>query len=148
VEASPAYLEAARNEARASNLLDRVEFVEGDFVRRASDIDTADIVTLDRVVCCYPDAAALVSLSADRARSLYGLVLPRDGWHVRLALRLNNLRFWLRRSPYRSFGHSNQRIDGLVGERGLHPMSERQTFFWRVVLYGRRLEGATVVTPL
>ena len=67
VDASPAYLEVARQEARQANLSERIEFVVGDFVRRAAEIDTADIVTLDRVVCCYPDAEALVGLSAIRA---------------------------------------------------------------------------------
>jgi phospholipid N-methyltransferase len=137
VEASRAYLDVARQEARRSNVLERMEFVEGDFVRRADTIDVADIVTLDRVVCCYPDAEALVSASIARVRSLYGLVLPRDGWHIRLALRLNNLRFWLRRSPYRSYGHSNIRIDELAGERGFRAIAEWRTWFWRVVLYAQ-----------
>lgn len=137
VEASPAYLEVARQEARRTNLLDRIEFVEGDAVRRSEALDSADVVTLDRVVCCYPNAEALVPLSLDRARLLYGLVLPRDGWLIRLALRLNNLQFLLRRSPYRSFGHSNRRIDELAAERGLRPVADRHTWFWRVVLYGR-----------
>ena len=137
VDGSAAYLEVARNEARASNVLDRVEFVEGDFVRRAPGIDPADVVTLDRVVCCYPDAVSLVSLSADRARRLYGLVLPRNSRLVRLAIWLNNLQFRLRRSPYRAFSHSNELVDSLAGERGLRVIDEAQTFFWRVVLYGR-----------
>jgi magnesium-protoporphyrin O-methyltransferase len=137
VDGSAAYLEVARNELRASNVLERVDIVEGDFVRRASAIDPVDIVTLDRVVCCYPDAESLVSLSADRARSLLGLVLPRNSRLVRFALWANNLRFWLTRSPYRAFGHSNQLIDDLVGDRGLHPIAEHHTLFWRVVLYRR-----------
>jgi SAM-dependent methyltransferase len=141
VEASPAYLEVARNEIRASNALDRVEFVEGDFVRREGEIELSDVVTLDRVVCCYPDAEALISLSADRARSLYGLVLPRESRLVRLALRFVNVGFWIRRSPYRAYGHSNLLIDRLVGARGLHQIEERRTFFWRVVLYGRGIEA-------
>lgn len=143
VDASPAYLDVARNEAGTSNLLDRVEFIEGDFVRRAAGIDPADIVTLDRVVCCYPDAQALVSLSADRARSLYGLVLPRDSRLVRLAIWLGNLRFRLRRSPYRAFSHPNQQVDAIVGKRGLRLIDEQRTFFWRVVLYGRGVDGTT-----
>ena len=137
VDASSAYLEVARNELRASNVLDRVEVIEGDFVRRASSIDPSDVVTLDRVVCCYPDAEALVRLSADRARNLLGLVHPRNTRLVRLALWANNLRFRLTRNPYRAFGHSNELIDRLVGEGGLDPVAERRTFFWRVVLYRR-----------
>ena len=35
-----------------------------------------DILTLDRVICCYPDMQKLVGLSAKRARKLYGLIYP------------------------------------------------------------------------
>ena len=138
VDASPAYLAAARQEANRRNLLDRVEFVEGDFVRHAHRIDAADIVTLDRVVCCYGDAAALVGLSADRARSVYGLVLPRDGWLIRLSIRLVNIGFAIRRKAYRAYAHPNATIDRLVADQGLQPREERSTWFWRVVVYGRR----------
>jgi magnesium-protoporphyrin O-methyltransferase len=144
VDAAPPYLDVARIEIRASNALDRVEFVEGDFVRRAGEIEPSDIVTLDRVICCYPDAEALVSLSADRARSLYGLVLPRDGRLIRLALRLVNLGYWIRRSPYRAYGHSNLLIDRLVGARGFRMIGEQRTLFWRVVLYGRGIDSGAL----
>jgi SAM-dependent methyltransferase len=135
VDASPAYLDVARQEARQANLLARLEFVDGDFVRRAGDIDPADIVTLDRVLCCYPDAAALVGLSATRARRVYGLVLPRDRWLVRAALRLASL--WFRFRGQGLYAHSNATIDALVAATGLQPRSERVTLFWRVVVYDR-----------
>ena len=119
-------------------MLDRIEFVEGDFVRHANRIDAADIVTLDRVVCCYGDAAALVGLSADRARRVYGVVLPRDGRLIRLSIRLINIWSWIRRRAYRAYAHSNAAIDRLVADRGLQPRHERSTWFWRVVVYERR----------
>lgn len=137
VDASPAYLQVARDEARSRNLLDRIDFVDGDFVVHAPGIDPADIVTLHRVVCCYPDANALVGLSAARARRIYGLVLPRDGRFIRLGLRLINLGFRLRRRTFRAYGHSNSLVDGLVAAHGLRPLSERTTWFWRVVVYER-----------
>src|SRR5207249_9139418 len=111
------------------------------FVKRAREIDGADIVTLDRVVCCYPDAAALVGLSAAKASWLYGLVLPTDRWLVRFALRLTNLGYWLRRKAYRTYAHPNARIDELVEAQGLQPHSEARTFFWRVVVYDRAVAG-------
>jgi magnesium-protoporphyrin O-methyltransferase len=147
VEASPAYLEVARQEARRQNLLDRIEFVEGDFVRRADGIDAADIVTLDRVVCCYPDVAALVGSSAARARMAYGLVLPRDGWLNRLGLRLVNLGFRIRGRAYRAYAHPNATIDRLAAANGLRPRSERSTWFWRIVVYDRAGERSTDHEP-
>ena len=141
VEGSPAYIDVARQEARRANLLDRFEFVEGDFVRRAADLDPADIVTLDRVVCCYPDAEGLVGSSAALARRVYGLVLPRDRWFIRLSVRLVNIGFRLRRRGYRAYAHSNRSVDALVAARGLRPRSEASTFFWRIVVYERNAAG-------
>jgi len=142
VEASPDYLEAAHEEAQAAGVLDRIEIVAGDFVRRAGDIDAADIVTLDRVVCCYPDADELVSTSAAHAKKLYGLVLPRERWYVRWASKLDNIRWWLKRSAYRAYHHSNTRIDDQLAASGLVLRSEAFTRFWRVVLYARDEPGA------
>lgn len=137
VDASPPALRAARDEARRRDSLDRLEFVDGDFVTGADPLGPADVVTLDRVICCYPDVDALVRLSARRARSLYGLVLPRDRWFLRFGTRLLNAWFRLRGFGYRSFAHPNARVDALVAEAGLQPRREAQTLVWRVVLYER-----------
>lgn len=137
VEASTAYLDVAREQAEEAGLGDRIEIVSGDFVRQAHDIKAADIVTLDRVVCCYPDADTLVKASAAKATKLYGLVLPRNRWYVRLAARLDNVGWWLKRSAYRAQNHANSRIDELAMAQGLRLRSEEFTRFWRVVLYAR-----------
>lgn len=137
VEVSPAFLQAARQEARERNTLDRIEFAQGDFVRLAPDIDAADIVTLDRVLCCYPDADALVRLSAAKARHLYALAFPRDRWYVRLGLRIENILHRLRGRTFRVYVHSHARVEALIVEAGLRPAGETHTSAWRVVLYER-----------
>jgi magnesium-protoporphyrin O-methyltransferase len=137
VEASPPALRVARDEASRRGSFDRIGFVDGDFVANAASIDRADVVTLDRVICCYPDVDALVRLSADRARSLYGLVLPRDRWFLRFGSRLLNAWYRLRGFGYRSFAHPNARVDALAAEAGLQPRREQNTFVWRVVVYER-----------
>lgn len=143
-DASPAYLAVARDEARERNLVGRIEILEGDFVRRSAGIEAADIVTLDRVVCCYHDMRSLVAASASRARRLYGLVLPRDRWLVRVGLWFEALYFGLRRSPYRPYAHRNRLVDECVAEQGLQPIAETGTFIWRVVVYERVAEGPAV----
>ena len=137
VDAPGPAVEMARREARRRGTLDRLEFVDGDFVSRASDVDVADIVTLDRVICCYPDVESLVRLSATRARSLYGLVLPRDRRLLRWALPLLNAWFRIRGFRYRTFLHANAKVDALVAAAGLRQVRESRTFMWRVVLYER-----------
>ena len=76
VDGSPAYVTVAREEATQQGLVEKVSYVVGDFVARAPTIAPADLVVLDRVVCCYPDMDALVRQSVARARLRYGLVYP------------------------------------------------------------------------
>jgi magnesium-protoporphyrin O-methyltransferase len=142
VDGSAAYLEVARDEARRADLLDRVDIVEGDFVHRAGEVADADIVTLDRVICCYPDADALVTGSAARARRLYGLVLPRDRWVTRAVLRLVNAWYRLRGRAYRAYAHPNAKIDELASAAGLRLQAETGTFVWRVAVYERVAQPA------
>lgn len=137
VDASPAYLAVARQLAREKHGLDRIDLVEGDFVRLAPEIDSADIVTLDRVVCCYPDFNGLVGRAGERTRTALGLVLPRDRWLIRVGLRIQNLWFRARGRSYRTYAHPNRRVDERAAATGLRPKVEAGTFFWRVVVYDR-----------
>jgi SAM-dependent methyltransferase len=137
VDASRAYLAVARQEARVAGMVDRMDFVEGDFVREAPAIDRADLVTLDRVVCCYPDMEQLIALSTERATVAYGLVLPRERLGTRWAMNLMNLWHRLRGRTYRFYVHPNARVDAIAAAAGLHPRTERLTWIWRVVVYDR-----------
>lgn len=137
VDASQAYLHAAREEAERRGLVERVHFQHGNFVDLAPQIPPFDIVTLDRVVCCYPDMEHLVDLSAARAAKLYGLVYPRDTWLAKFGVWVMNLFFRLRRKPFRTFVHSSQAVDAIVRSHGLRQRFAGGTLVWQVVIYGR-----------
>jgi SAM-dependent methyltransferase len=137
VDASPPSLDAARDEAGRRGHLDRLDIIEGDFVAKAHGIEGADVVTLDRVICCYPDMVSLVRLSAAKARRLYAIVLPRDRWMFRVLVRVENAWRRLRGVRYRAFAHPNDQVDAVVREAGLRPRGEDRTFLWRVVVYER-----------
>ena len=137
VEASTAYLSAAKDEIQRRELADRVSFYFGNFVDLAEDIAPADIVTLDRVICCYPDMEQLVGLSARQARKLYGLVYPRDGWWMRFGIALENLFYRLRRNPYRAYIHPTKAVESVLGSHGFKHRSYRQTLAWQVAVYTR-----------
>ena len=70
VDASDPYLAVAESEARDRGFGDRTSYRHGDFVDLADEIEPADVVTLDRVICCYPDVRSLVSSSARHAMRL------------------------------------------------------------------------------
>ncbi|MFQ5937342.1 MAG: class I SAM-dependent methyltransferase [Acidiferrobacterales bacterium] len=137
VEASPAYLEAAKKEIKQQGHASRAKFFLGDFVELAPDIPPADIVTLDRVVCCYEDFQQLVRLSSARTNRFYGLVYPRNGWWVALVIWLENFYHWLTRSPFRAFSHPTEAVEAVVLNSGLRQLFYYKTFVWQVVLYSR-----------
>jgi SAM-dependent methyltransferase len=137
VDASSAYLAAARAEAQRGGYLDRVTYHRGNFVDLASEIEPADIVTLDRVICCYSDMEDLVGKSAARAGKLYGLVYPRDTWWIRIGLAVGNFFFKLRRSAYRGFIHPTREVEAILHSSGLRRRFYRRTLLWQVVVYGR-----------
>lgn len=137
VDASMAYLSAAKEEAQRRGLADRVSYRHGDFIDMAEEIAPADIVTLDRVICCYNDMEKLVNLSAERAGKLYGLVYPRDTWWVKVMLTIENFFYWLRRSSYRAFVHSTRSVEDLLGRNGLKRSVYHLTLVWQVVVYSR-----------
>jgi hypothetical protein len=94
-------------------------------------------VTLDRVICCYGDMKSLVAASAGKARSLYGIVVPRDRWWVRAGEQLGNLMRRLRGDPFRSFVHPVVAIDAAGRGQGLVPVSSACTFVWQILVYAR-----------
>jgi hypothetical protein len=137
VEASTAYLEAAQREARDQGLHDRIQFHHGDFVELAGSVPSADIVTLDRSLCCYPDMPALVGLSADRAKQLYGLVYPRDTWWMTFGMGVVNFLERLRRIPFRVFVHPTQAVENILNSHGLRRRFYRTSGVWQVVVFAR-----------
>jgi hypothetical protein len=137
VEASSAYLSVARAEAQRRGYSEQVSYYQGNFVDLAEEVAPADIVTLDRVICCYPDMQKLVGLSSARARKLYGLVYPRDIWWIKIGLAVGNFFFKLRRSAYRGFVHPTRMVEAVIGNHGLERRFYRQTLFWQIAIYSR-----------
>ena len=137
VDVSSDYLNAAQREAARRGHADHVHFVHGDFVELAPTLPSADVVTLDRVICCYPDMEQLVSLAAEKARHVLGAVYPRDVWWVRLGVALTNGLTQLRRCSFRVFVHEPANIELTLRAHGLERASVRRTLVWVIAVYRR-----------
>lgn len=141
VEASAAYSAACRDEAERQGHADRIIHVVGDLVSVADRLEPADIVTLDRSLCCWHDMPSLVGRSAPLARRLYGLVYPRDVWWVRSGWRLfSGARRLARRHPMRVYLHRRQDVEALLAAEGLVPRSYAEVGVWQVATFARAPE--------
>jgi hypothetical protein len=142
VDASDPYLQVAEAEATERGFGDRTAYRHGDFVALAAQVDAADVVTLDRVICCYPDVRSLVGSSARHARRLYALVYPVDRWWTRGAARVMNFFTLLSRSDYRMHVHSERLVDSLIRDAGLLPHYRHAGMVWQTVVYARPAASA------
>lgn len=137
VEASTAYISAAKEEAKSQGHAARMSHYHGNFIDLAANIPSADIVTLDRVICCYHDMHRLVELSVAKTGKLYGLVYPRDIWWVNCGFAFENFTLWLQRNPFRMFVHPTEEVDAIARSHGLQPRFHQEAGMWQVVVYGR-----------
>lgn len=135
VEASGAYIEASQEEARRRNHLHRMQYAHGDFVEIADAVPPADIVTLDRVICCYPDIRRLIGASIARARQIYALVYPRDDWVMRTGMGTVNAFLRLRGSAFRTYVHPTEVVEALIREHGFRRHSYQRTVLWQIATY-------------
>jgi len=140
VDASSSYLEIAESEAVRKFLDDRLHFIHGDFLDASIRLENFDLVTLDRVVCCYPHFEPLVSRSVSKARRWYALSFPRDRWYVRLGIFLENGLRRLKGNPFRSFLHDPDRIRELVEEAGFSLKQRERGAIWQIELYRKDQE--------
>ena len=137
VDASSSYLKEAKAEAARRGHGERVKFIHADFTEVADDLPKADIVTLDRVVCCYPDFRGLLKAAADHSQKVLALTYPRETWYMRLGFRVMNFVQRLRKDPFRVFLHPIADMDSLIKREGFERVSLRRLFVWEMALYRR-----------
>ena len=136
VELSAAYEGEAAALLRERGLEARVERRIGDFA--ALDLPSADVVLLNRVVCCYPDHRALVGAAAARTGRILALTFPRERALTRLGFRAINLALAARRCGFRTFIHPVAEILGAARDQGLRPVTlEPSGAIWHVAVFER-----------
>lgn len=141
VDASSAYLAQAKQEATRRGHTGRVRFIHADFTDVAPDLPPAEIVTLDRVVCCYPDFRRLLKDAAVHSERALALTYPRETWYLRLGLKIINFLQQLQRDPFRVFLHPVAEMDALLRSEGFVRVSIRRLFVWEMALYQRMQPG-------
>ena len=137
VDASAAYLAAAQRQFAERGWGNRHRAVPGDFATLTEPLDASDIVTLHRVVCCYPDYERLLGRAAGCARAALALSYPRDRWYVRAVIALENQWRRITRSAFRAFVHPPTRLAAVLERSGLRRVARRGTAIWVVDLYRR-----------
>ena len=137
VDASSAYLKIATEESKRRGHGEKVKFIHADFTDVAPDLPQVDVVTLDRVVCCYPDFRRLLRAAAEKSSKAIALTYPRETWYMRIGMAVVNFFQRLRNDPFRAFLHPIHEMESLLNNEGLKKVSVRRLFVWEMALYQR-----------
>ena len=143
IDLSPGGIEQARILATERGLADRTSFSVGDGA--TAPLARHDVVTLNRVLCCYPRVDQLLENSLGAAGEVYAYTAPVDSGAVgrinRISVAISNSWFRLRRKKFRGFQayvHDLEAVDRIVagaGFRAVHRSRER--FTWRLAIFTR-----------
>jgi len=137
IELATQYERVADEMIRDRGLTDRVERRLGDFVREAATIPSADVVIMNRVVCCYPDLEALVGAAADHARHYMVMTFPVDRWWIRCGIAAANTFLRVRRSTFRGYVHATNAVISVAERRALRLSEHRRGLIWQLVALER-----------
>ena len=137
VELSPAYEPLASQLLREAGLVGRAQTLVCDFVAEAAGIPRADVVVMNRVVCCYPDFEALLAAAADKAGRYLVITYPRDGAVAQAVNGLANLVLRISGKDFRSFVHPRRGMLAVVKHGGLRLAVERRALIWQTTALER-----------
>ena len=137
VELVGAYEESAYELAREKGLEGRVSYRVVDVLEHPDSVEPADVVVLNRVVCCSPDGVDLAAVAARLTRRTLLLTFPRDVAWVRMGVRLLNVGFWAMRRSFRTFVHPAATLHEAIEAEGLSLTERFDDRLWQFAAFRR-----------
>ena len=136
-------ISSARALAQERGLAERARFEVGDGSQ--VELPKSDVVVLNRVVCCYPSAYALLANTLGAAGSVFALTAPIDhglmGLYNRTLFWLGNRWYALRARKFRGFRvfvHNLSAIEDRIVNAGFRPRTrQHRRLVWDLRVYER-----------
>ena len=132
LELSPGYDDEARALLREAGLEERSERLIRDIATERDGIEPADVVVLNRVVCCYPDYERLLTAAAEHSRRLLVFSYPRRNPVTRLVVVGQNVVFSVMRREFRTFAHPPSAMLAVLERRGMRRSFGQRGAVWQV----------------
>ena len=137
VELMPTYEDVAAGLLAEAGLSDRVERKVMDFAASEQNVETADVVVMNRVVCCYPDMPRLVHAASRHARKVLVMTYPTRNPLLILVVGVANVILSVFRREFHIFLHSPEAILATSGEDGLSTVLNHKGILWTTAALAR-----------
>lgn len=137
IDASSGYLQQAKEHAAENVLGDKTRFIFGDYTEVHAQAGHADYITLDKVICCYPDFKGIIETSCQKARMHIALSYPVDGMISEIVSWLGALFAKLKSNSFRPYVHPVTKIREVFELQGYERISHALSFPWHIETYRR-----------
>ncbi len=137
VELVAAFEPYARELALERGLEERTSFRVADVLEEPEAVPPADVVLMNRVVCCSPDGVDLARRAAALARRSLVFSFPRDVFWVRGVVRLVNAGFAIFGRSFRLFVHPRAALVAAAEAEGLRLSGGGHGVAWEFAAFDR-----------
>jgi 16S rRNA G966 N2-methylase RsmD len=137
LELSPGYESDAAALIAEAGFTGRVNRRLVDIAADPGRVESADVVVLHRVVCCYPDYIRLLGAAADHARRHLVFSHPPRNLMIRAVVATQNLLFRLAGRDFRTFAHPPAEMLAVLAEHGLELRAAHRGRVWQVAAVSR-----------
>ena len=135
VDISSASVDTFREELNRRSLSTKVNSLNGDFVTLSEQIPNADLVVLDKVLCCYRDFEELVSKSVDKANHWYVFSIPRTRLRERVYFFFDGILNRIKGEYIPLYFHPVDAIEKMVATAGFDKKQEKLDGKWRIFVF-------------
>jgi magnesium-protoporphyrin O-methyltransferase len=137
IELVKAYEPYARRLATKLGLGGRTAFRVADLIADPGGAESADVVVMNRVVCCSEDGLQLTGVAAGLARRVLALSYPRSLAVLRWAEWLQQPFARLFRRRYRFYIHDSRALQRAATASGMHLLTSWHGLFWEYSVFER-----------
>ena len=137
IELTAAWAPYARELAEELGVADRSNFRVHDVLAEPTGTAPADVVILNRVICCSAEGVALVRRAAELTERTLLLSYPRPSPWIRAGARLQRLLFRLSGRQFRFFVHPRPEMEAAAAAAGLTRTGGRAGLLWEYANYTR-----------
>lgn len=137
IDISEEMIGSARKLAKESGLEGVTEYRQGDFTAMSESVEAADIVILDRVLCCYENVDALLGQALGKCRGTLAISFPRPALVASLSFHTMIVLGKVLRWSFIPSWHDWKRLLHSIRESGFTPFSSGKTFVWAVHVFRR-----------
>lgn len=137
VDMSSEYEAAAADLLATAGLAGRVRRHTADFAESGDIVRSADVVIMNRVICCYPNVARLLDAALGKTRHLLVVTFPRDRRLVRLIWGTERLLQRLKGAGFRAYLHPPAEIFRRAESHGADVAFHARSLMWHTVVFER-----------